>query len=307
MAAAPTARRSCVPQEWAHAVNSLAALHAAADRLLSATEQHPIGLEVDVRVAPNDAAMVPLLHHDPIAAAEAAACVTLAAWLEELADIVASRLGRLGVVKLDFKDPSAAAAAHALIAQTSALYGELSAKFLFWWNADILAVGPRDTTRQPADHLSFTALPEAELHALIYAFVSHFGFGLSFGWRLPNAFAAYAATDVLRMRQFLRRLAAYTVEDAGGGVSVGEARLRPACVTFAVRHSAVFAAEATAGHEALWQSLDGLLDEARRLFTTANNAPPCFLSFWRGRGERLTGEEVGLARARFPTCTVDAN
>ncbi|RNF03297.1 hypothetical protein TraAM80_05860 [Trypanosoma rangeli] len=304
MVAAFTVAHSCVPQSWVHAVNSLTALRAAAGRLCGATEQCPIGLEVDVRVAPHDAEMVPLLHHDPITAAEASTCVTLAAWLEELAGIVRSHSGRLGVVKLDFKDPSAAVAVHSLLAKSFTLYSELSGKFSFWWNADVLAAGHLGTVGLPVNHPSFTALPEAELYALIHAFVSQLGVGLSFGWRLPDSFTAYSVTEVLRMRKFVRHLAA----DAGDGdLSFRDVRVRPACVTFAVRYSAVFATGATARQEALWQALDNLLGEAQRLFTTANDSPPCFLSFWRDRGERLTDAQVGLAKARFPGCTIDAN
>ncbi|ESL06415.1 hypothetical protein TRSC58_05912 [Trypanosoma rangeli SC58] len=311
MVAAFTVAHGCVPHSWVHAVNSLTALRAAAGRLCRATEQCPIGLEVDVRVAPHDAAMVPLLHHDPITAAEASTCVTLAAWLEELAGIVKSQSGRLGVVKLDFKDPSAAVTAHSLLAQSFALYSELSGKFSFWWNADVLAARRLGTVGPSVNHPSFTALPEAELYTLIHVFVSQLGVGLSFGWRLPDSFTAYAVTEVLRMREFVRRLAAYIAADAGGGGGGGhcfrDVRVRPACVTFAVRYSAVFATGATASQEALWQALDNLLGEARRLFATANGSPPCFLSFWRDRGERLTDAQIGLAKARFPGCTVDAD
>ncbi|EAN93127.1 hypothetical protein TcCL_NonESM02687 [Trypanosoma cruzi] len=308
---------NCVPQSWAHAVNSLAALHAAASLLSSGTEECPVGLEADVRVAPDDEKMEPLLHHDPIPAGEASTCVTLAAWLEELASIVRLRSGRLGVVKLDFKDPDAASMAHRLFAQSSTLYGKLSTNFLFWWNADIVAAGHDDTVKISMNPRSFSEFSEVKLHAMIHAFASRLGFGLSFGWRLPGSFNSYALEDIVRMREFLQRLAAYNA-DAGddessdnngvcGGIPSGDLRVRPMCVTFALRYSAVFERVARENREALWQSLDELVSETQRMFTTAERVPSCFLSFWRARDEQITEEQIGLAKARFPTCTVDFN
>ncbi|KEG10928.1 hypothetical protein DQ04_03141000, partial [Trypanosoma grayi] len=198
---------SAVPRRWSHATNSIAALQGAAAALVTDAAQHPIGLEVDVRVPHKSA--VPVLRHDPFPPVDTAAagCVTLSEWLETLAGIVHAQERRVGVVKLDFKEPAAARLSHQLLVDSSALYERLSLHFAFWWNADVVAAG--DAAEEPSSSASFLSLPEAEVHAMLRDAVCEFRFGLSFGWNMPADYEAYGAGDVARMRGFLQRLAAH--------------------------------------------------------------------------------------------------
>ncbi|ORC86913.1 uncharacterized protein TM35_000252090 [Trypanosoma theileri] len=315
------------PDEWLHAANSIAALQTVKTRMMTPytqtqqqeeekeeqeKEEKLLGIEVDVRVLPNS--LIPILRHDPISV-DMDSVVKLTEWLETLAGIVSTQERRIGVVKFDFKDPAAAELSYQLFSKSLEWYKTLRKCFSFWWNADVvMAVTPPTSSNSNNNNsnnseVSFLSLPSVKLHHMIYTIVDQFGFGLSFGWVLPDGFHMYDVRDIHNMRVFLQSLAAREEKWHS----------RPSCITFAVRYSAVFGEEHHSNNNNnnnnnnsekytfLWQAMDELLQEASCLFTVDNNIPPCFLTFWRGRNESITDEEIAIAKARFPTCTIDVD
>ncbi|KAH9598448.1 Protein of unknown function DUF2181 [Trypanosoma melophagium] len=306
------------PEKWLHAANSLTALHAVKTHLTHNTEsqqEEVLGIEVDVRVLPNRE--IPVLRHDPFPVDNAIpimdSVVKLTEWLETLAEIVQqTQRRRIGVVKFDFKDPTAAVLTYELFTKSNEWYKTLCRCFSFWWNADVVMAANSAVLPVSKNGLSFLSLPQIELHKMIYTVVDKLGFGLSFGWVLPDGFRMYDVNDIYNMRVFLQRLAAFEEKW----------HFRPSCITFAVRYSAVFGEEdkCISGNSSnnniknknevytsLWETFDELLREASCLFTVDNEVPPCFLTFWRARSEIIKDKDIAMAKSRFPTCTIDVD